>query len=240
MSGTVRTLVIIPAYNEEVALPGVLAELAEHAPHLDVVVVDDGSRDRTAAVARAAGAAVVSLPYNLGVGGAIRCGFRYAIRMGYDRAIQIDADGQHDPAEIKRLLEALDEGADLVVGSRFADGGRYEVGLVRRLAMAGLRAGVRLRTGRSFTDTSSGFRGFSRRMVELFAASYPIDYLADTVEALLLACAAGMRVVEVPVRMRTRAAGLPSARRTKLLYHYLRLLVVILTAPGGRRREGPR
>lgn len=230
-----RTLVIIPAFNEEDCLAEVLAGLRAHTPDLDVVVVNDGSADHTAAVARAAGVAVVSLPYNLGVGGAMRCGFRYALRLGYDRAVQIDADGQHDPVDVIRLLAELDAGADLVIGSRFAatpegERHRYEVGRTRRTAMAVLRRAVKVVSGREFTDVSSGFRAFSRPMLELFAASYSVDYLADTVEALLMAVRSGMRVVEVPVRMRLRAGGEPSTRNVKLVYHYVRLLVVVVTS----------
>jgi hypothetical protein len=151
--------------------------------------------------------------------------------------VQFDADGQHDAGEIPRLLAALDDGADLVIGSRFADKSvPYDVGRTRRLAMRVLHLGVRALSGRRFTDTSSGFRAFSRPMLERFAASYPVDYM-DSVEALLLALAAGMRVEEVPVRMRVRAAGAPSNRSFKLVYHYLRLLVVMATSAGRRSRR---
>ena len=239
-----RTLVVIPAWNEEAALPDVLRGLAEHCPDLDVLVVDDGSKDRTADVARAAGVAVAVLPYNLGIGGALRTGFRYAVRRGYDRAVQFDADGQHDPTEVPLLLAALDDGADMVVGTRFAGGldADYQVGFVRRRAMRLLHVGVRMLSGRDFSDTSSGFRAFSRPMLELFARQYPVDYM-DSVEALLVACNAGMRVVEVPVRMRSRSAGTPSTRNVKLVYHYLRLLVVMAasaTRRGRRPSEAPR
>ena len=118
-----RTIAIIPAYNEEAALPGVLAELRTTLPGVDVVVISDGSRDATADVARASGVDVVELPYNLGIGGALQTGFRFARRGGWRRAVQVDADGQHDPGQIPRLLDALDRGADLVIGSRFATGG---------------------------------------------------------------------------------------------------------------------
>ena len=239
-----QTLVVIPAFNEEECLPDVLRGLAEECPDLDVLVVDDGSKDGTADVARAAGVAVAVLPYNLGIGGALRTGFRYAVRRGYERAVQFDADGQHDPGEVRLLLDALDDGADMVVGTRFA-GGRdadYQVGFVRKRAMRLLHVGVRMLSGREFSDTSSGFRAFSRPMLELFARQYPVDYM-DSVEALLVACNAGMRVVEVPVRMRSRAAGTPSTRNVKLVYHYLRLLVVMAasaTRRGRRPSEAPR
>jgi glycosyltransferase involved in cell wall biosynthesis len=231
------TLVIIPAYNEEAALPAVLVGVRARFPKFDIVVVDDGSKDRTSEVARAGGAAVVTLPFNLGVGGALRTGFRFAQRQGYRRAVQLDADGQHDADEVDGLLTALDGGADLVIGSRFATGaGDYEVGRSRRSAMRLMQQGVRLLSGRTFTDTSSGFRAFGPDALALFADQYPVDFLSDSVEALLAALAAGLNVVEVPVRMNERAGGVPSTKSLKLVYHYLRLLVV-MTATAPRKRN---
>jgi glycosyltransferase involved in cell wall biosynthesis len=238
-SAALRTLAIVPAYNEDATLPSVLAELAECVPGLDVVVVSDGSRDGTADVSRAAGASVVELPYNLGIGGALQTGFRFAARRDYDRAVQFDADGQHDPHEIQHLLEALDGGADLVIGSRFAStDASYRVGRTRRGAMGMIRVGVRLLSGRNFTDTSSGFRGFSRPLIKFFADTYPVDYL-DSVEALLLALRAGFEVVEIPVSMRERQAGQASNRRLHLAYHFVRLAVVMALSPT-RHRAVPR
>jgi glycosyltransferase involved in cell wall biosynthesis len=234
-----RTLVVIPSYNEEEALPGVLDELRARMPELDVLVIDDGSSDGTAQVARAAGVPVASLPFNLGIGGALRTGFRYASSHGYERVVQLDADGQHDPAEIKLLLDQLDEGADMVVGGRFAgEETSYEVGRVRWGAMRVLRLAVKVLSGQRFSDTSSGFRAFSRQTIEFFANSYPQEYM-ESVEALLLACYAGFRVVEIPVVMRERAGGQPSSRNFKLLYHYARLLLVMATtaSPRARRRR---
>lgn len=231
-----RTLVIIPAYNEEEPLPRVLDELRAVQPSLDVLVVDDGSTDKTADLARAAGVHVVELPFNLGIGGALRTAFRYAARHGYERGVQFDADGQHDPHAISDLLAGLDEGADLVIGSRFAHETHvYEVGRVRARAMGLLRFVVRQLSGKSFTDTSSGFRAFSRPVLEFFARTYPHEYM-ESVEALMLALTAGFRVEEVPVKMTSRAAGEPSNRRLKLLYHYLRLLLVI-TVTARKRRD---
>jgi len=230
------TLVIIPAFNEEDALADVLAGLQVAESGLDVLVVDDGSTDRTAAVARRAGVAVVSLPFNLGIGGALRTGFLYAVRHGYERAIQFDGDGQHDPAEISRLLDGLDDGAQMVVGSRFAsEAHQYEVGRVRARAMGVLRFVVRQLSGQRFSDTSSGFRAFSRPVLVFFSREYPSEYM-ESVEALVLALAAGFRVDEVPVHMVSRSAGQPSTRRLRLLYHYLRLLVVISVSAGRRPR----
>jgi glycosyltransferase involved in cell wall biosynthesis len=233
------TLVIIPAFNEEGALPAVLDELSTIVPAFDVLVVDDGSADRTADIAVAGGATVVSQPYNMGIGAALRTGFRYAHRNGYDRAVQFDADGQHDAAELAALVAPLDRGVSMAIGSRFrgADGD-YEVSRTRGLAMQILRWLVSSLLGREFTDTSSGFRAFDRRTIELFARSYPREYM-DSTEALLQAGYAGLRIEEVPVRMRERAAGVPSNRSFKLAYHYLRLLLlVLLTISMKGRRAG--
>jgi glycosyltransferase involved in cell wall biosynthesis len=230
-------LIVIPAFNEEAALPDVLAELRRLRPDADLVVIDDGSSDATAAVAVEGGATALQLPFNLGIGGALRTGFRYAIENGYERALQFDADGQHDPTEIQAMLDRLDDGADLVIGSRFANGETdYEVGRIRRRAMRVLGTTVRILSGQMFTDTSSGFRAFDRRALELFARTYPVDYM-ESVEALVMACADGLRVVEVPVRMRIRAGGQASNRNLRLVYHYARLLLVILLTTSRRPRS---
>jgi glycosyltransferase involved in cell wall biosynthesis len=233
-----RTLVVIPAYNEQDALPGVLEELLQVAPDLDVLVVDDGSHDKTAELARAAGVSVVSLPFNLGIGGALRCGFRYAVHHGYQRAVQFDADGQHDAHEIATLLDGLDGGSDMVIGSRFAgEESSYDVSRTRAGAMSVLRFVVRQLSGQRFTDTSTGFRAFDRPVIELFAEDYPAEYM-ESVEALVLALASGFRVTEVPVHMTSRSAGTPSNRRLRLIYHYLRLLLVVTVS--ARRRPSTR
>jgi glycosyltransferase involved in cell wall biosynthesis len=233
-----RTLIIIPAYNEAEALPGVLADLAELDLAHDAVVVDDGSTDGTAEAAEAGGATVLQLPFNLGIGGALRTGFLYAVREDYDRAVQFDGDGQHDPDEIAGLLEALDDGADMAVGSRFAGTATsYEIGRVRARAMGVLRTAVRGLSGQSFTDTSSGFRAFRRPVLEFFARNYPSEYM-ESVEALVLAAFNGFRITEIPVHMRGRDGGEPSTRRWRLVYHYLRLMLV-LTASASRRGRTP-
>jgi glycosyltransferase involved in cell wall biosynthesis len=232
-------LVVIPAYNEAESLPPVLGELRRERPDLDVLVVSDGSTDATAQVARRAGVVVVELPYNLGIGGALRTGFRYAAAHGYVAAVQFDADGQHDPHAVETLLAPVADGADLVIGSRFVEGGTvtYHVSRIRRLAMRVLESVVRRLVGRRFTDTSSGFRAFSPRMIRYFARRYPVEYM-DSVEALVLAVNAGFDVREVPSDMRGRAGGAPSTRGWRLAYYYTRLLVVLLTSytrPGEMR-----
>jgi glycosyltransferase involved in cell wall biosynthesis len=225
-----RTLVIIPAFNEQESLPGTLADLVSTVPELDVVVVDDGSTDDTALVADSCAVVCLQLPFNLGIGGALRTGFRYAVESGYERGVQFDADGQHDATQIATLLAALDDGADMAVGSRFAGAGDYQVGRSRGLAMRLLRWSIRRLAGQRFTDTSSGFRAFGPDVLRSFAVDYPIEYM-DSVEALVLACRAGYDVREVPTVMRERAGGQASNRRFRLAYHYVRVLVVLASSP---------
>src|SRR5262245_29505792 len=236
-----RTLVIIPAYNEEDSLPAVLKELAEQTPEHDVLVVSDGSTDGTADVARGAGAAVGILPFNLGIGGALRTGFAFAVRNGYGPAVQFQSAGQHDPLAVQLLLDRLDAVADMVIGSRFAEGGAvtYDVSRMRRRAMRFLQWLVRVLVRQRFTDTSSGFRAFSRPMLDYFATTYPVEYM-DSVEALVMACNAGFRVEEVAVNMRGRTGGAPSTRRIKLLYYYVRLVVVLLVSTTSRGQRARR
>jgi glycosyltransferase involved in cell wall biosynthesis len=232
-----RSLIIVPALNEEESLPATLKELRKFVEDHDVVVIDDGSVDATAEVAVRNGAVAVRLPFTLGVGGAVRAGLHFARLIGYERAVVVDADGQHDPAGVTSLLDALDAGADMAVGSRFAEGSKnYPLGRTRRHAMRFLAFIVRVLTGQRFSDVTSGFRAFDRPVIDLLAREYPVEYLADTVEALLIVRYAGFRVEEVPITMRPRASGIPSTRRAKLAVNYLRLLIGILSSASRRAR----
>ncbi|MDT0164735.1 glycosyltransferase family 2 protein [Actinotalea sp. AC32] len=232
-------LVVIPAWNEEEALPAVLAEVRASGLDADVLVVSDGSTDRTAELARAAGAAVLDLPYNLGVGGAMRAGFKYAVRNGYTGVVQLDADGQHDPLAVPDLLRAAaDERADLVVGARFAGVGSYAARGPRRAAMRLLSVILSRVTRTRLTDTTSGFKYVGPRALVLFAREYPAEYLGDTVEALVLAARAGLTVRQVPVTMRARQGGTPSQSPVKaavFLVRALLALVVALSRPAATR-----
>ncbi|WP_182111767.1 MULTISPECIES: glycosyltransferase family 2 protein [unclassified Actinotalea] len=232
-----RLLVVIPAWNEEDSLPGVLAEIdAVRAAEpglagLDVLVVSDGSRDRTVEAARAHGAAVLDLPINLGVGGAMRAGFKYAYRRGYDAVVQLDADGQHDPAAIPDLLRtARAEHADVVIGARFAGAGTYTARGPRRAAMHVLSVVLSRVTRTRLTDTTSGFKLAGPRALPLFAAEYPAEYLGDTVESLVIAARAGLVVRQVPVAMRARQGGTPSHGPIKAAVFLLRALLALLIA----------
>jgi glycosyltransferase involved in cell wall biosynthesis len=221
-----RVLVVIPALNEEESVGDVIKQVGVVVPEAHVVVVDDGSTDRTRDVAMSAGADVISLPFNLGVGAALRAGFRYAVRYGYAVAVQVDADGQHDPAEVPKLLAALDE-ADLVIGARFAGAGDYEVKGARKVAMRMLAHSLSRRTGAPLSDTTSGFRAFNRRTIDTFARDYPAEYLGDTVEALVIAARAGLRVTQVPVAMRPRLAGQPTQGRLKSTIYLGRVVLAL-------------
>ena len=191
-----RVLIIVPAWNEQDAITGTIREIRAVVPDADLLVIDDGSVDRTAQRAREAGATVCPLPFNLGVGGAMRTGYRYALRHGYDAAVQIDADGQHDPRYLARLLERLDgpDKADVVIGARFATpDDPYKVRGPRRWAMV-LLAWVLSRLAHTrLTDVTSGFRVSNRRAISVFATHYPAEYLGDTVESLVIAARAGLR-----------------------------------------------
>ncbi len=194
----------------------------------DVVVIDDGSTDATAAMARDAGAMVLSHPFNLGVGAALRTGFRFAAQRRYDAVVQVDADGQHEVDDAGRLVaEVRRRGGDLVVGSRFAGSGAYAVSGVRRSMMKVLARLMSRRVGVALTDTTSGFRAFSARAVSEFSVAYPSAYLSDTVEALLLAHDWGLEIREIPVQMHERQGGAPSANGVRSAYHLGRLFLVI-------------
>jgi glycosyltransferase involved in cell wall biosynthesis len=219
-------LVIIPALNEQDTVRAVVRAVREELA-CDVLVVDDGSTDATAREAAAGGAHVLRHPFNLGVGAALRSGFRFAAGQGYELAMQVDADGQHGAAEAATLLGPVQRGeADVVVGSRFAAG--YEVGRARRMAMRLLARIVSRHLGVVVSDTTSGFRAFSREAIARFSRSYPSAYLSDTVEALLLAGDWGLRVEEQPVKMHERQGGQPSAGGAMSLMYLARLFLVVL------------
>lgn len=227
MSSPDRVVLVIPAFNEERSVGTVVR--AGRALDYDVCVVDDGSVDRTSRRAAAAGAVVLRLPVNLGVGGALRCGFRWALDNGFDTVVQVDADGQHDPGQVGTLLDAMrGSGADMVVGSRFVDGsGPYAVRGARRLAMRVLSARVQSVSGIRVVDSSSGFRAIRRPLLDRFAADYPVEYLGDTVEALIEAGCSGAKIVEHPIAMTPRLHGDGSAGPIASLWYVLRLLVAI-------------
>lgn len=204
-----RSLVAIPAWNESGSIASVISKVREHRPDADILVVNDGSTDRTAEVAQEAGATVVSLPFNVGVGGAMRTAFLYAKRHGYTALVQVDADGQHDPADLNRVLDGLID-ADVVVGTRFHPDSQYFVGGPRRWAMVLLSKALSRMNRGLISDPTSGFRSAGPRAIDLFAVDYPAEYLGDTVGSLSIAIRRGLVVHEVPVTMYFRQHGRPS------------------------------
>lgn len=234
MADQLRTLIVLPAWNEECNVGDVVAEVRREIPDCGVLVVDDGSADRTTQRAREAGAEVARLAVNLGVGGAMRTGFRYALARGYDVVVQVDADGQHDPAEVKRLIALLGE-ADLVIGARFAGRGDYRVRGPRQWAMKVLSLVMSKIAKERLTDVTSGFKAAGPRAIALFARQYPAEYLGDTLEALVLATRAGLVVKQVPVVMRERQGGTPSHGPWKAAVYLVRAGLALLLALVRRR-----
>jgi glycosyltransferase involved in cell wall biosynthesis len=221
-----KMLVIIPAYNEEKSLPGVIRDLRENAPGADIIVVNDGSRDRTAQVAAGAGVAVLNLPYNLGIGGAMQTGYRYARDRQYDVAVQFDGDGQHVAAEIEKLLEPLRNGqADIVVGSRFRNRGEYRAPFFRRIGIKIFSMTLSTILTTPVTDTTSGFRAANRRVIEFFARTYPEDY--PEVESLVLLHRTGMTIAEIPTRMQERTGGRSSITPVRSVYYMVKVLLAV-------------
>jgi glycosyltransferase involved in cell wall biosynthesis len=221
-----RCLAIVPAFNEAATIAEVVSEIRDFGPELEVLVVDDGSTDATSAIAEAAGASVLRLPINLGIGGAVQAGYLYAFEQGFDLAVQVDGDGQHDASELGRLLEPIvTKRADLVIGTRFAGEQSYRAPLARRLGIGLFAALVSLRVRQRMTDTTSGFRAVNRRGIRLFAADYPHDY--PEVESVVTAARGDLRVCEVPVAMRQRAAGRSSITTFRSFYYVAKVLLAL-------------
>jgi glycosyltransferase involved in cell wall biosynthesis len=222
-------LVVIPAYNEERSIAAVINEVRESQPRYDVIVVDDGSADATAFAAREAGADVLTLPFNLGVGGAMRTGYLYAARQGYDAVVQVDGDGQHEASAIELLIRGLFD-ANVVVGSRFRETRSYRVHGPRRWAMWVLGIVLSRIARTRLTDVTSGFRAADRTAIRLFAKNYPAEYLGDTVESLVVAARTGLIIREVPVPMRARLAGRGSQRSFAAAAYLARALLALVLA----------
>jgi glycosyltransferase involved in cell wall biosynthesis len=238
-----RRIAIVPALNEAATIGRVIQEIRAADPAFEIVVVDDGSDDGTGAVAEAAGARLLTLPFNLGIGGAVQTGFRYALVNGFDVAVQIDGDGQHDPSQLRVILEPLAAGeADMVIGSRYAGVGTYRARGARRFGQRMFASIVSLIVRQQLTDTSSSFRALNRRSLSLFAADYPHGFL-ETVEATVLAGKYRLRIREVAVTMRERETGSTSLTVPLSLFYSAKVLLAVFVSmfrrPALRLEEEP-
>jgi glycosyltransferase involved in cell wall biosynthesis len=226
---TSNCLAVIPAYNEEATLGGVIDSIREHAPGFEILVVDDGSTDRTVEVARSRGARVLRHVFNLGIGGAVQAGFKFALENGYDYCVQVDGDGQHDAAEIRTLQDVMagDPAVDMVVGSRFlSDDHEYPAPISRRTGIHIFAFVCSRIIGQRVSDPTSGFRLCNRRTIALFARDYPHDY--PEVEAILMLHYHRLTMRETPVRMYERGGGRSSIGTSgKSAYYMIKVLLAI-------------
>jgi len=221
-----KFLAIVPCYNEETTVGDVVRGIRQARPDADVLVINDGSTDGTAKAASDAGAHVVTMPFNVGIGAAMQTGYRYARSGGYDVAAQVDGDGQHDPAQLGLILAPIVSGAaDIVVGSRFLGGEGFKSTPMRRLGINMFSGVLSLLTGEKVADPTSGFRAANRRVINLFAELYPEDY--PEVESLLLAHLAGLKVKEEQVTMRARAGGRSSITPVRSAYYMIKVMMVL-------------
>jgi len=221
-----KILVIVPAYNEEGSVGKVVEEVHIHLPQAEVLVVNDGSTDLTSEIAKSKGAIVLNLPFNLGIGGAMQTGYQYAYEKGYDIAIQVDGDGQHDPKEIGKLLKGLAEKKiDIAIGSRFIVDSGYKSSVMRRVGISVFSKVISTIARQKITDPTSGFRAASRKAIQIFATEYPQDYPEP--EALVLLHQCQLKIGEVPVAMSERYSGESSITKIRSIYYMVKVLLAI-------------
>ncbi|MEW6376170.1 MAG: glycosyltransferase family 2 protein [Thermodesulfobacteriota bacterium] len=226
MKNKQKILVIIPAYNEEESVGKVVEDVKRHLFQADILVVNDGSTDFTSERAKACGAIVLDLPFNLGIGGAMQAGYQYAYEKGYDIAIQVDGDGQHDPKEIGKILKALEEKQiDMAIGSRFIGDSGYKASTMRRVGISILSRVISMIVRQKITDPTSGFRAANRKAIQLFVLDYPQDYPEP--EALVLLHRCGLKMGEVSVGMSGRYSGESSITKIRSIYYMVKVLVAI-------------
>lgn len=221
-----KILIIIPAFNEEKNIEEVISSIKKEFHDIDILVVNDGSRDKTGQIARSSGAVVIDLPYNLGIGGAMQTGYRYAADNNFDMAVQVDGDGQHPADQIKRLVKVIVDGeADVAVGSRFIVDGSYRPTTSRLIGITYFSKLLSLVLGQKVTDTTSGFRAVNNKVISFFSGTYPEDY--PEVEALLLLHKMGFKIKEVSVEMKERTGGKSSITPFRSLYYMVKVSLAI-------------
>lgn len=220
-----KILVVIPAYNEAENISNVIGDLRQDFPQADYIVINDGSQDRTSLIAHSLGVRVIDLPYNIGIGGAVQTGIKYALLNDYDVAVQFDGDGQHVAKEIEKILKPVSEGKDMVVGSRFLDKNEYDMPFTRKIGSRFFFGVISLICGYRVTDTTSGFRAYGKRAIKLFSIYYPEDY--PEVEALIVAYKNKLKISEVPVSMRQRSGGKSSITALRSVYYVIKVLLAV-------------
>jgi glycosyltransferase involved in cell wall biosynthesis len=232
-----RILIIVPAYNEEASIERVIEGVGAELPHADVLVVNDGSTDRTSEKARRSGAIVLDLPFNLGIGGAMQAGYKYADEKGYEIAVQVDGDGQHDPKEIPKLLTVLErKEADMAIGSRFIGESFYKGSAMRKVGISVLARAISITIGQKVTDPTSGFRAANRKAIKVFSVSYPQDYPEPEVLVLLSRC--GLKVKEIPATVYRREFGESSITKIRAIYYMVKVLLAIFVTSFRKRPPG--
>jgi glycosyltransferase involved in cell wall biosynthesis len=237
MNSNNKILIIIPAYNEAKSIEIVIEGIRHHFSQGDILVVNDGSTDRTSEKARGSGAVVLDLPFNLGIGGAMQVGYRYAYEKGYDIAVQVDGDGQHDPKEIPKLIEVLEEKeADMTIGSRFVGVPSYKGSVMRKVGISILAKTISIITGQKVTDPTSGFRAANRRAIQLFTRHYPQDYPEP--EVLVLLSQYGLKMKEVPAALYQREFGESSITKIRSIYYMIKVLLAIFVTRVRKKPQG--
>jgi len=221
-----KVLIIIPAYNEEGAIQKTIAKLKKENPEVDYVIINDCSKDNTLLICKENKFNVIDLPANLGIGGAVQTGYKYAYKNDYDIAIQMDADGQHDPKYIKDLVQAIEEGNDLVVASRFIDKKGFQSTFLRRMGINLYSGLIKIFSGVTIKDTTSGYRAVNRRIIKYFAKSYPVDYPEPETNAIL--ARAKCKIKEIPVEMEERTDGKSSITAFKSIYYAGKVALAVI------------
>ena len=227
MNKVANVLIIIPAYKEADNIESLVNSIMYTCPQYDYVIVNDGSRDATRDICQSRGYSFIDLPINLGIGGAVQAGYKYAAREGYTIAVQIDGDGQHDVSQLDKIIEPLScGGCDIVIGSRFIQREGFQSSVLRRLGIRFLSALIFVCTGKKILDVTSGYRAVNRKFIEIYAENYPSDYPEP--EAIVSAIMHKGKVMEIPVAMKERQAGTSSIHAWKSVYYMIKVTLAIL------------